>query len=86
MPYVVNEELLRPITQSGCRQILVGLETPTERGLDGLELRSHWKYRKRDHYRKAIEQFQSHGMTLSGCLVLGLNGDVGELGELVRAL
>lgn len=51
-----DEELLRMIAQSGCRQILVGLETPTANGLDGLELRSNWKYRKRDDYRKAIEQ------------------------------
>jgi radical SAM superfamily enzyme YgiQ (UPF0313 family) len=74
-----DAELLRLIAQSGCRQILVGLETPTARGLDGLELRSNWKYRKRDCYRAAIENIQSHGITLNGCFVLGLDGDTEEV-------
>lgn len=73
-----DAELLRLIAQSGCRQILVGLETPTARGLDGLELRSNWKYRKRDSYRAAIENIQSHGITLNGCFVLGFDGDTEE--------
>jgi radical SAM superfamily enzyme YgiQ (UPF0313 family) len=78
-----DEELLRLIAQSGCRQILVGLETPTAHGLDGLELRSNWKYRKRDFYRAAIERIQSHGITLNGCFVLGLDGDTEEVFDLI---
>lgn len=78
-----DDELLRLIAQSGCRQILVGLETPTAHGLDGLELRSNWKYRKRDFYRAAIERIQSHGITLNGCFVLGLDGDTEEVFDLI---
>lgn len=78
-----DEELLRLIAQSGCRQILVGLETFTAHGLDGLELRSNWKYRKRDFYRAAIELIQSHGITLNGCFVLGLDGDTEEVFDLI---
>lgn len=78
-----DTELLRLIAQSRCRQILAGLETPSSGGLDGLELRSNWKYRKRDYYRKAIEAIQSHGITLNGCFVLGLDGDTEEVFELI---
>ena len=78
-----DAELLRLIAQSGCRQILVGFETPTSRGLDGLELRSNWKYRKRDFYRAAIENIQSRGITLNGCFVLGLDGDTEEAFDLI---
>jgi radical SAM superfamily enzyme YgiQ (UPF0313 family) len=78
-----DDELLRLIAQSGCRQILVGLETPTAQGLNGLELRSNWKYRKRDFYRAAIERIQSHGITLNGCFVLGLDGDSEEVFDLI---
>ena len=78
-----DEELLRLIAEGGCRQILVGLETPTRKGLNGLELRSNWKYRKRDFYRAAIERIQSHGITLNGCFVLGLDGDTEEVFDLV---
>jgi radical SAM superfamily enzyme YgiQ (UPF0313 family) len=78
-----DEELLWRIAQSGCRQILVGLETPTAKGLDGVELRSNWKYRRRDEYRRAIEKIQSHGITLNGCFVLGLDGDTEEAFDLI---
>ena len=74
-----DDELLSLIAQSGCRQILVGLETPSAQGLDGIELRSNWKYRKRAFYRAAIERIQSHGITLNGCFVLGLDGDSEEV-------
>jgi radical SAM superfamily enzyme YgiQ (UPF0313 family) len=78
-----DDDLLRLMAQSGCRQILIGLETPTALGLDGLELRSNWKYRKRDSYRAAIERIQSHGITLNGCFVLGLDGDTEEVFDLI---
>jgi len=78
-----DEELLRLIARSGCRQILVGLETPTREGLKGLELQSDWKYRKRNFYRAAIERIQSQGITLNGCFVLGLDGDTEEVFDLI---
>ena len=78
-----DEELLRLIAQSGCRQILIGLESPTASGLDGVELRSNWKYRKRDTYRAAIEKIQSHGISVNGCFVLGLDGDTEEIFDLI---
>ena len=59
------------------------METPTESGLDGLELQSNWKYRKRDRYRWAIEKIQSHGITVNGCFVLGLDGDTEEVFDLI---
>ena len=80
-----DEELLRLIAQSGCRHILVGLETPTAEGLKGLELQSNWKYRRRDFYRAATERIQSHGITLNGCFVLGLDGDTEEVFDLIPA-
>lgn len=78
-----DDTLLRLIAQSGCRQILIGLETPTSHGLDGIELRSNWKFRNRDFYRAAIERIQSHGITLNGCFVLGLDGDSEEAFDLI---
>jgi radical SAM superfamily enzyme YgiQ (UPF0313 family) len=78
-----DEELLRLLAPSGCRQILIGLESPTGAALDGLELRSNWKYRRRDYYRATIEKIQSHGITLNGCFVLGLDGDNEEVFDLI---
>jgi len=78
-----DEELLRLLAPSGCRQILIGLESLTGAALDGLELRSNWKYRRRDHYGAAIEKIQSHGITLNGCFVLRLDGDNEEVFDLI---
>jgi radical SAM superfamily enzyme YgiQ (UPF0313 family) len=68
-----DEELLQLMKESGCAQILVGLESPLANGLEGLELHSNWKWKQVDHYRKAIEKIQAHGITVNGCFVLGLD-------------
>jgi radical SAM superfamily enzyme YgiQ (UPF0313 family) len=74
---------LRLIGASGCHQLLVGFETPTAASLQGVELRSNWKYRKRDLWREAIERIQGHGITLNGCCVLDLDGDTEEVFDLI---
>ena len=56
---------------------------PPGEGLNGLELQSNWKYRKRDFYWSAIERIQSQGITLNGCFVLGLDGDTEEVFDLI---
>jgi radical SAM superfamily enzyme YgiQ (UPF0313 family) len=50
------------------------LESPALPGLDGLEKRMNWKAHKLDDYRRAIDRIQSHGVTVNGCFVLGLDG------------
>ena len=69
-----HPELLRAMKESGCAQILVGLESPQAAALDGIEHRSNWKRRRLDEYRRAIDAIQSAGITLNGCFVLGLDG------------
>jgi len=69
-----DPELLRLMKEAGCAQILVGLESPSERGLDGLEHRSNWKRRRVDGARRAIAAIQDAGITVNGCFVLGLDG------------
>ena len=69
-----DPELLDLMRASGCRQVLVGLESPDEDGLDGIEMRSNWKRNRADDYEGAIRTIQSHGVTVNGCFVLGLDG------------
>jgi radical SAM superfamily enzyme YgiQ (UPF0313 family) len=69
-----DEELLDLMRRSGCAQVLIGLESPVEAGLRGLELRNDWKWKRRSHYEEVIRKIQSHGMTVNGCFVLGLDG------------
>jgi radical SAM superfamily enzyme YgiQ (UPF0313 family) len=69
-----DPELLSLMRQSGCRQVLIGLESPEPAGLEGLELRRDWKRRKLSRYESAIRRIQSHGVTVNGCFILGLDG------------
>jgi radical SAM superfamily enzyme YgiQ (UPF0313 family) len=69
-----NEELLDLMRESGCQQVLIGFESPTYKGLNGIELVSNWKMKQLDRYRFAIDKIQSHGITVNGCFILGLDG------------
>lgn len=73
-----DEELLQMMHESGCAQILIGLESPVDGGLKGIELRNDWKLRRRLHYIDAIRKIQSKGITVNGCFVLGLDGQTPE--------
>ena len=70
-----DEELLDLMRESGCKQVLIGLESPTVGGLDKVEQRRNWKLEKLRHYEEAINKIQSHGIAVNGCFILGLDGD-----------
>ena len=76
-----DDELLRLMRDSGCQQVLIGLESPRKASLDGLELHNNWKMRQRDSYLAAIQKIQSYGITVNGCFILGLDGDTPEVFE-----
>jgi radical SAM superfamily enzyme YgiQ (UPF0313 family) len=69
-----DPELLELLRESGCEQILIGLESPNSAGLDGLERKGNWKLRQLDGYKRAIATIQDAGVTVNGCFVLGLDG------------
>ena len=76
-----DDELLGLMRDSGCQQVLIGLESPRKASLDGLELHNNWKMRQRDSYLAAIQKIQSYGITVNGCFILGLDGDTPEVFE-----
>lgn len=69
-----DPSLLSLMRDSGCAQVLIGLESPDEAGLSGIELKNDRKRRWYPHYLPAIEEIQSHGIRVNGCFVLGLDG------------
>jgi radical SAM superfamily enzyme YgiQ (UPF0313 family) len=72
-------ELLDLMRETGCAQVLIGLESPVEDGLPGLELNNDWKHKRWPSYREAIQRIQSHGITVNGCFVLGLDGHTPQI-------
>ena len=69
-----DDELLELMRASGCAEVLIGLESPTEAGLAGLETKVDWKRRKLSAHRPAVQRIQSHGIRVNGCFILGLDG------------
>jgi radical SAM superfamily enzyme YgiQ (UPF0313 family) len=78
-----DDELLGLMRDSGCQQVLIGLESPRQATLDGLELKNNWKLRQYEDYLVAIEKIQSYGITVNGCFILGLDGDTSDVFDAV---
>ncbi|MFN0053255.1 MAG: radical SAM protein [Planctomycetales bacterium] len=78
-----DDELLDLMHASGCAEVLIGLESPIEAGLSGLELKSDWKHRRWSEYREAIRRIQSRGIRVNGCFILGLDGQTSEVFDAV---
>src|SRR5262249_25960252 len=70
-----DDELVGLMRDSGCQQVVIGLESPRRASLDGVELKSNWKACQQEAYRAAIGKIQSYGITVNGCFILGLDGD-----------
>jgi radical SAM superfamily enzyme YgiQ (UPF0313 family) len=74
-----DEELIGLMRDSGCQQILIGLESPRRGNLEGLELKHNWKAGQHDFYKTAISRIQSYGITVNGCFILGLDADTTDV-------
>jgi radical SAM superfamily enzyme YgiQ (UPF0313 family) len=62
---------------------LIGLESSSRESLDGID--SHnWKLRQRERYFESIDKIQSHGITVNGCFIVGLEGDTPKIFEEIR--
>lgn len=70
-----DAELLDLMRRAGCRQVLIGLESPTAAGVDGIETRRNFKRLRQPDYAHAVRRIQSRGITVNGCFILGLDGD-----------
>jgi radical SAM superfamily enzyme YgiQ (UPF0313 family) len=68
-----DPQLLDLMHDAGCRQVLIGLESPTQSPLEGLELHQNFKARQFSRYGEAVRRIQSHGVTVNGCFILGLD-------------
>lgn len=69
-----DHALLDLMRESGCVQVLIGLESPVDGGLAGIELKNDWKYRRLPRYMDAIRRIQSRGISVNGCFIIGLDG------------
>ena len=78
-----DPELLDLLADSGCQQVLVGLESTKPDSLSGLD-RNDWKLRRLNSYKASINEIQSRGVTVNGCFIIGLEGDTPEVFDEIR--
>ncbi|HEX5068698.1 MAG TPA: radical SAM protein [Vicinamibacterales bacterium] len=78
-----DEELIDLLAESGCRQVLIGLESPEATGLEGLDPHN-WKRERSGAYLQAIDRMQARGITVNGCFILGLDNHTPAIFETVR--
>lgn len=69
-----DDELLRLMRRAGCAEVLIGLESPIDAGLAGIEMKANWKQQRLPQYRAAVERIQQHGIRVNACFVLGMDG------------
>ena len=68
-----DKELLTLMRASGCAQVLIGLESPSKASLNGIEKKQNWKAKQLHLYKEAINTIQSHGISVNGCFILGMD-------------
>jgi radical SAM superfamily enzyme YgiQ (UPF0313 family) len=78
-----DEALLDALAASGCRQVLIGFESPDAEALDGMDPRN-WKKGRSGRYLEAIDRIQSRGVAVNGCFILGLDSHTPDIFETVR--
>jgi radical SAM superfamily enzyme YgiQ (UPF0313 family) len=78
-----DAELLDLLHPSGCRQVLIGFESPRRASLAGLD-RVGWKLRQHDRYLAAIDTIQSRGVSVCGCFIVGLDADTPAIFDELR--
>ncbi|MCP3668295.1 MAG: B12-binding domain-containing radical SAM protein [Gammaproteobacteria bacterium] len=79
-----DDELLGLMRDSGCAQVLIGFESPSAISLHGIETKTDWKARQYNKYMQAVERIQSHGISVNGCFILGLDGTGNDSFQAVR--
>jgi len=73
-----DPELVDLMADAGCKQVLIGLESPNQGGLMAIDPHN-WKAKRYDRYLSAISRLQAAGITVNGTFVLGLDTHTTEI-------
>ncbi len=72
-----DPELCALLAEAGCRQVLIGFESPRASDLEDMDPMA-WKKRRSPEIARVTERLQSRGVSVNGCFILGLdNQDAG---------
>lgn len=65
-------ELCDLLAAAGCRQVLVGFESPRADDLQNVDP-ANWKRAQAPRIRKVVDTLQSRGVSVNGCFILGFD-------------
>ena len=78
-----DPELLHLLADSGCRQLLIGFESPSAEALGRIG-GAGFKHAWFDRYRPAIDAIQARGVSVIGCFIAGTDGDTPDVFEAIE--
>lgn len=73
-----DDEMLRLASQSGCRGLLLGIESVSE---DTIKQMGKKGLNSPKQYLEEIKKLHDHGIAINGCFVIGLDGDQKDVFE-----
>ncbi|MCL2702961.1 MAG: B12-binding domain-containing radical SAM protein [Defluviitaleaceae bacterium] len=71
-----HPEILALLHPSGCRKLVIGLESIVSESLESLE---KWKHARMSQYRESIQKIQEAGVGVWGTFIVGLDHDNHEV-------
>lgn len=71
------------IAESGCRQLLIGFESPRESDLSGIDPVG-WKQKIAPQARRVVDTLQSRSVSVNGCFILGLDNHTPDVFPMIR--
>lgn len=69
-----DDDFLKLLFKSGCRQVLIGFESIEAENLEGID-EGNFKKRHHSSYKDVIENIQSNGIGVIGSFIIGLDND-----------
>lgn len=69
-----DHDLMQAAYESGCRGVLIGMESMNPASLKGVAKRFH----EADKYKEIVDNLHSHNIAVNGCFVLGFDSDTEE--------
>ncbi len=76
-------ELCDLLAEAGCRQLLIGFESPRASDLGGIDPIG-WKRGIAAHATRVVDVLQSRGVSVNGCFILGLDTHAPEIFPAIR--
>ncbi len=78
-----DPELCDLLAEAGCRQLLIGFESPRAGDLGGMDP-VDWKRRVAPEASRVVDVLQSRGVSVNGCFILGLDTHTTEIFPAIR--